>query len=114
MRAEALQEGEHKTKVELVARMLTRNFGIHEIAEILDLRTDVVLNAAVAALLKAESNAKQIAKRLESELSQITPTAVRILLAEGKTEVQIAEQLGVTLAAVRRVTQPKPQRPESN
>ena len=111
VRAEALQEGERKgeqkAKVEVVARMLARDFGIREIAEILDLRSDVVADAAVAALLKSKLNAKQIAKRLEMELGQVTPKAVRILLAESKAEAEIAQQLGVTLTAVQRVTQPK-------
>lgn len=114
VRAEALQEGKREAKVELVARMLTRDFGIREIAEILDLRSDVAADSAVTALLKTGLNAKQIAKRLEMELGQVTPKAVRILLAEGKDEPEIAQQLGVTLAAVRRVTQPKSPRPESN
>lgn len=114
VRAEALQEGKREAKVELVARMLSRDFEIREIAEILDLRLDVVADAAVAALLKAELNVKQIAKRLEMELSQVTPKAVRILLGEGKDEAETAQQLGVTLAAVRRVTQPKPQQLESD
>jgi predicted transposase/invertase (TIGR01784 family) len=114
VRAEALQEGERKAKVELVARMLSRDFGVQEIAEILDLRTDTVTDVAVVALLKAELTAKQIAKRLELEVSQVTPKAVRILLGEGKSEPQIAQQLGVTLGAVRRITQPKSQPSESN
>ncbi|MBW4661414.1 MAG: Rpn family recombination-promoting nuclease/putative transposase [Drouetiella hepatica Uher 2000/2452] len=114
VRAEALQEGELKAKVELVSRMLSRDFGVQEIVEILDLRTDTVVDAAIAALLKAKLNAKQIAKRLELEVSQVTPKAVRLLLSEGKSEAQVVQQIGITLAAVRRVTQPKLQKAEEN
>lgn len=114
VRAEALQEGERKAKVESVARMLTRDFNVREMAEILDLELSVVTDAAIASLLQSELNAKQIAQRLGLETSQVTPKAIRTLLSEHKSEEQIAQQLGVTLAAVRRVTQPKAQKPETN
>ena len=94
--------------------MLARDFDVQEMAEILDLALNVVTDSAIGILIETNLNVKQIAKRLDLEVSQVTPKAVRVLLTRQKREGEIAQQLGVTLAAVRRVTQPKAQKPEAN
>ena len=84
VRAEALQEGElkgeHKVKVQSIARMLARDFDVQEMAEILDLALNVVTDSAIGILIETNLNVKQIAKRLDLEVSQVTPKAVRVLL----------------------------------
>ena len=83
-------------------------------AELLDLELSVVTDSAIASLVRSELNVKQIAQRLGLETSQVMPKAIRALLSEHISEEQIARQLEVTLAAVRRVTQPKAHKLETN